>query len=237
MLVPVHVMRLFRVNHPAGKLFTQWITGRAARWWRGSAATGCRPDPMRIASLNVGAARAPEIDGRSVASGIVKRAVEGEVAVKPLGLAGDEQADLSVHGGLAKAVYAYPAEHYPFWQTVRAQARAAGWGEPLPPGFPAKTSPSKACWRRDVCVGDVLRFARLRAGGERAALPCFKFNAVMGFAQASKLMFANGWCGFYLSVRAPGTLRAGELFEVIHGPREVGIVELFRSRAALRKQG
>ena len=46
----------------------------------------------------------------------------GALAVGPLGLAGDEQADLSVHGGPGKAVYAYPSEHYPFWQTVRAQA-------------------------------------------------------------------------------------------------------------------
>ena len=52
----------------------------------------------------------------------------------PLGLAGDEQADLSVHGGLSKAVYAYPKAHYAFWQTVRAQARVSLWDEPLPPG-------------------------------------------------------------------------------------------------------
>ncbi len=192
---------------------------------------------MRIASLNIGAARALEIDGRSVASGIVKRAVDGDVAVKPLGLAGDEQADLSVHGGLAKAVYAYPAEHYPFWQTVRAQARAAGWGEPLPAGAMGENLTLEGLLEKDVCVGDVLRFPGCELAVSEPRFPCFKFNAVMGFAQASKLMFANGWCGFYLSVKTPGTLRAGELFEVIHGPREVGIVELFRSRAALRKQG
>jgi MOSC domain-containing protein YiiM len=62
--------------------------------------------------------------------------------------------------------------------------------------------------------------------------PCFKFNAVMGFNQASKLMVANAWCGFYLAVRVAGTLRAGESFELIPGPREVGITELFRSRVS-----
>jgi MOSC domain-containing protein YiiM len=54
----------------------------------------------------------------------------------------------------------------------------------------------------------------------------------MGFKQASKMMVASGWCGFYLAVRTPGTLSAGEAFELIHGPREVGIAELFRSRRA-----
>jgi MOSC domain-containing protein YiiM len=52
----------------------------------------------------------------------------------------------------------------------------------------------------------------------------------MGFKQAAALMSANGWCGFYLAVREPGTLQAGEPFELIAGPREVGIPELFRSR-------
>ena len=190
---------------------------------------------MHIASLNVGAARALEIDGRSVASGIVKRAVEGEVAVKPLGLAGDEQADLSVHGGLAKAVYAYPAEHYPFWQTVRAQARAAGWGEPLPPGFLGENLTLEGLLEKDVCVGDVLRFAGCELAVSEPRFPCFKFNAVMGFNQAVKLMIENGWCGFYLAVRRPGLLRAGERFTLVPGPREVGIAELFRSRARRAK--
>jgi MOSC domain-containing protein YiiM len=54
----------------------------------------------------------------------------------------------------------------------------------------------------------------------------------MGFNQASKLMVANAWCGFYMAVRVPGTLRAGESFELIPGPREVGITELFRARVS-----
>jgi len=78
---------------------------------------------MRLASLNVSSARPLLIKDRSVMSGIGKRPIDGPLRVAPLGLEGDEQADLSVHGGLSKAVYAYPAEHYPFWQTVRAQAR------------------------------------------------------------------------------------------------------------------
>ena len=193
--------------------------------------------PRHIASLNVAMAQAVEIKGRKVMTAIGKRPVDGPRAVRALGLEGDEQADLSVHGGLAKAVYAYPAEHYPFWQTVRAQARAAGWGEPLPAGALGENLTLEGLLEKDVCIGDVLRFPGCELAVSEPRFPCFKFNAVMGFAQASKLMFANGWCGFYLSVRTPGTLRAGQLFEVIHGPREVGIVELFRSRAALRKQG
>ena len=191
---------------------------------------------MRLLSLNVAPARAVQIKGRSVMTGIGKRAVEGPVRVAALGLEGDEQADLSVHGGLSKAVYAYPSEHYPFWQTVRAQARVSLWDEPLPPGMMGENLTLEGLLEKDVCVGDVLRFPGCELAVSEPRFPCFKFNAAMGFEQASKLMFANGWCGFYLSVRVAGTLRAGEAFEVIPGPREVGIVELFRSRSSSLKR-
>ncbi len=191
---------------------------------------------MRLASLNVSAARPLRIGTRTVMSGIGKQPVEGVVRVAPLGLEGDEQADPSVHGGLSKAVYAYPLEHYPFWQTVRAQARVSLWDEPLPPGLLGENLSLEGLLEKDICVGDVLRFPDCELAVSEPRFPCFKFNAVMGFEQAARLMFDSGWCGFYLSVKTPGTLRAGEAFEFIHGPREVGIVELFRSRAASLKR-
>jgi MOSC domain-containing protein YiiM len=191
---------------------------------------------MRLLSVNVSLARAVQIKGRNVMSGIGKRAVEGPVRVEALGLDGDEQADPSVHGGLAKAVYAYPSEHYPFWQTVRAQARVSLWDEPLPPGMMGENLTLEGLLEKDVCIGDVLRFPDCELAVSEPRFPCFKFNAAMGFDQASKLMFANAWCGFYLAVRVAGTLRAGDSFEVIAGPREVGIVELFRSRSSSLKR-
>ncbi len=191
---------------------------------------------MRIASLNVAAARPLLIKGRSVMTGIGKRPVEGAVALGPMGLAGDEQADLSVHGGLAKAVYAYPSEHYPFWQTVRAQARVSLWDETLPPGTLGENLTLEGLLEKDVCVGDVLRFPGCELAVSEPRFPCFKFNAAMGFDHAARLMSDSGWCGFYLSVKTPGTLRAGEAFELRHGPREVGIVELFRARVAAQRR-
>ena len=177
-----------------------------------------------LLSLNVSLAREVEIAGRRVMTGIGKRPVPHAVAAKPLGLDGDEQADLSVHGGLSKAVYAYPVEHYPFWQTVRAQAKVSAWDEPLPPGSIGENLTIRGLLDDQVWVGDVLRFPDCELAVSEPRFPCFKFN------QATKLMGQNGWCGFYLAVRAPGTLQAGQDFELIPGPREVGIRELFLSR-------
>ena len=185
-----------------------------------------------VLSVNVSLATPLVIDGRPVLTAIGKRAVPGPVAVKPLGLVGDEQADLTVHGGLSKAVYAYPAEHYPFWQTVRAQAGVAAWGEPLPPGALGENLTISGLLENEAWVGDVLRFADCELAVSEPRFPCFKFNAAMGFKQAAKMMATNAWCGFYLAVRSPGPVRAGEPFELVPGPREVGITELFRARVA-----
>ena len=84
---------------------------------------------MYLQSVQVGTARKVLINGRSVTTAIHKTAVPGPVAVRPLGLEGDEQANLSVHGGLEKAIYAYPSEHYGFWLEQRKQAGLADMGD------------------------------------------------------------------------------------------------------------
>ena len=184
--------------------------------------------------LHVNTARAGVrvIDGRDVLTAIGKRPVNGPVGVQALGLASDEQADLTVHGGLSKAVYAYPSEHLPFWQTVRAQAGVAGWNDAVPPGLMGENLSIAGLLEVDAFIGDVLRFPHCELAVSEPRFPCFKFNAAMGFKHAAKLMAANAWCGFYLAVRTPGTLAAGDAFEVVPGPREVGITELFRARVA-----
>jgi MOSC domain-containing protein YiiM len=192
--------------------------------------------PHTLLSVNVSLAQEVEISGRKVMTAIGKRATPNAVAVKPMGLEGDEQADLSVHGGLSKAVYAYPSEHYPFWQTVRAQAKVALWDEALPPGSMGENLTLAGLLESQVWIGDVLRFPHCELAVSEPRFPCFKFNAAMGFNQAAKLMAANGWCGYYLAVRVAGTLQAGETFQLIPGPREVGIQELFRSRLAAQKR-
>ena len=185
---------------------------------------------MQLISVNTSPVQTLQIEGQPVASGILKRARSGAVAVAALGLDGDEQADPSVHGGLAKAVYAYPVEHYAFWQTVRAQAGAAPWGEVLPHGFMGENLSLQGLLESELYIGDLLRFADCELAVSEPRYPCSKFNAVMGFKQAAKLMMSSGWCGFNLAVRTPGSLRAGESFELVPGPREVGVAELFRAK-------
>jgi MOSC domain-containing protein YiiM len=190
---------------------------------------------MKVTSVNVGRARKVAVGARRVSSAIGKCPVDGRVEVGLLGLAGDEQADLSVHGGLAKAVYAYPSEHFDFWRTVRAQAGAALWDSPVEPGLMGENLTLQGLVEERVWIGDVLRFAHCTLAVSEPRYPCFKFNAAIGFAQAAKMMVQSAWCGFYLGVIEPGSIAAGDAFTLEPGPREVRIDELFRATTSSRR--
>ncbi len=185
---------------------------------------------MKVLQVCTGQARATQISGRRVMTAICKTPVAGPVAVGPLGLAGDEQADLTVHGGLSKAVYAYPSEHLPFWQTVRAQARVGGWEEAVPAGLMGENLLLQGILEKQLWVGDRLVLPQCTLVVSEPRLPCFKFGAAMGFAQAVKLMAQSGFCGSYLAVLHDGFVQAGDPIELQPGPREVSVPELFRAR-------
>jgi MOSC domain-containing protein YiiM len=183
-----------------------------------------------LLSLQTAPARRVQINGRSILTAIHKLPVAGAVQVAPLGLDGDEQADLSVHGGLDKAVYAYPSEHYPFWREARTQAGLTGIDEALPFGSVGENLTLQGVLETDVWVGDVLKFAHCELRVTQPREPCYKFNAAMGFNGAVKAMAQMGCCGFYLAVDQPGRLSAGELFELIPGPRRLRITESFKAK-------
>lgn len=183
-----------------------------------------------ILSIQTAQARCVQISGRAILTAIHKLPVAGAVSSMPMGLAGDEQADLSVHGGLDKAVYAYPSEHYPFWREARAQAGVSGIDEALPFGSVGENLTLQGVLETDVWVGDVLKFSGCELRVTQPREPCYKFNAAMGYNGAAKAMAQNGCCGFYLAVDQPGPLSAGEPFALLPGPRRLRITESFNAK-------
>ena len=186
----------------------------------------------QLLSVQLGTARRIKIGERSILSAYGKQPVAGAVPVRPLGLRGDEQADLSIHGGLEKAVYAYPSEHYAFWQDARRQAGLGEIDDSLPPGSLGENLTLEGLLETGVWAGDGLKFPGCELRVTLPREPCHKLNAAMGFAHASKLMAHSGFCGFYLAVQTPGVLQAGDSFEVIPGRRGVGIPALFAAKLA-----
>lgn len=185
-----------------------------------------------VRQVNTGSARRLKVGERSVLSAIGKAPAAGAVAVGRLGLAGDEQADLNVHGGLDKAVYAYPAAHYAFWQAERRKRSVSLFDEALPPGFLGENLTVDGPLEDEVFIGDELHFPDcvLRVTAPRE--PCFKFNAVMGFAQAGRTMALAGCCGYYLAVDRPGSIAAGQQATLVPGRRSLSIAQAFAAKFA-----
>ena len=153
-----------------------------------------------------------------------------------MGLLGDEQADLSVHGGLDKAVYAYPLEHYAFWRAARREFRASIFDEDLPRGFMGENLTISGLLESDVFVGDELIFPNCRLRVEAPREPCFKFATVMGFTHAGKLMVQEARCGFYLSVVETGSFQAGDSFTLTTGARRLSIADAIRGKMAKHRR-
>jgi len=186
---------------------------------------------MQVIRVSTGVAREALINGRKLLTATGKQPVQGPVGVGVLGLAGDGQADPTVHGGISKAIYAYPSEHLPFWKTVRSQAQVSLWEEEVPPGVLGENLLLDGLLEADMYIGDRLILPGCVLAISEPRYPCFKFNAAMGFKQATKMMVQSGYSGCYLAVVEGGTVQAGDAFTVQAGPRDVSIRELFRSRA------
>lgn len=184
-------------------------------------------DPPRVLGVQVGAAKRLQVGDQSVMSGIRKQPVHGPVEVRPLGLAGDEQADPTVHGGLAKAVYAYPIEHYAYWRLHRESLGLRG---DLPHGSLGENLTVSGVLEESLYVGDELLFPDCTLRVTQPRGPCYKLNAFMNDPTAVRTMAQSGLCGFYLSVEAPGSVTAGQGFEVKPGPRTTPLMDLFKAK-------
>ena len=155
-----------------------------------------------IISVQVG--RAEPLGPRKVPSAFVKRPIAGRVMVKPLGLVGDQQADLRVHGGPDKAVYCYPIEHYAKWLAERPSAESL-----LVPGGFGENLTTLGFDEDGVCIGDILRIGSVTAQVTQPRQPCFKLGLRFANTQMLRAMTRSGCSGWYLRVLEPGLVEAG----------------------------
>jgi MOSC domain-containing protein YiiM len=185
----------------------------------------------QLLAIQTGQVRPLMVGGRKLVSAIGKTTVSGPIEVGVLGLAGDEQADLSVHGGLSKALYALPSEHLPWWQAQRQAQGATMFEEPLAPGYLGENLSLQGLLEQDLFIGDRLDFGNVVFRVTQPREPCGKFNAVMGYAGAAKDMVQSGRCGFYLAVEQTGRLQADASFQIIPGQRSVSVTEALQHKA------
>jgi MOSC domain-containing protein YiiM len=177
---------------------------------------------MKIISLNVARPRLAIYNGSSVSTGIFKEPVTGPVALRTLNLDGDRQADLAVHGGPYKAVYAYPAEHYEFWRRELP-------GTDLPWGMFGENFTTEGLFENELHIGDRLQIGSARIMVRQPRIPCYKLALKFRRNDILARFLRSGRSGFYFSVEQEGTVAAGDSFEFAgREPHAISIAEMNR---------
>jgi len=167
---------------------------------------------MKLVSLNVGLPRIVEWNGGPVATGIFKEPVQRPVMLRTLNLEGDRQADLSVHGGVSKAVYAYPSEHYAFWKKELPDTE-------LPYGIFGENFTTEGLSEARVNVGDRFRIGAAELMVTEPRLPCYKLGIKFGRSDIIKRFLQSRRTGFYFAVLKEGEVKAGDQIELISRDR------------------
>ena len=164
---------------------------------------------MRLVSVNVGLPREVTQGEEVVRTGIFKEPIEGRVILRRLNLDGDAQADLTVHGGPDKAVYAYPVENYDYWREQLP-------GRELPLGIFGENLTTAGLREDAVHIGDELRIGTARLVITQPRLPCFKLGIRFGDPSMVGQFLASNRPGFYLAVLEEGELGPGDAVERLH---------------------
>jgi MOSC domain-containing protein YiiM len=161
---------------------------------------------MRVVSLNVGLPREIEWRGQMVRTSIFKAPVDRRLRVTALDFEGDEQSDLSVHGGVDKAVYAYPSEHYAYWRGELPDVE-------LPWGFFGENLTTEGLFEESVRIGDRFRVGSAEFIVTQPRMPCFKLSIRAGRPDILKRFLRSGRTGFYFAVLLEGEVAAGDRIE------------------------
>ncbi|MCP4765691.1 MAG: MOSC domain-containing protein [Gammaproteobacteria bacterium] len=162
---------------------------------------------MRIQSLNVATPGLIEYKGESVITGINKLPTNDALVVRRHNIDGDAQADLSVHGGVDKAVYAFPSEHYSFFQAELQQ-------DAYPRGQFGENLTTVGLLEANVRIGDRYRVGEVLFEVSQPRSPCYKFAIKMGTAEALAVMINSARTGIYLRVLSEGMIQAGDPLEL-----------------------
>lgn len=183
----------------------------------------------KILSVNVSYPKEVDFEGQKVTTGIFKEPIEGRIKLRTLNLDGDKQADLTVHGGPDKAVYAYPVEHYEFWHKLYPNME-------MPNGMFGENFTIEGLMENDVNVGDVFEIGSAKVIATQPRMPCYKLGVKFGRMDVLKKFLVSGRSGIYFKVLEEGEVGAGDSIIQIHKDTNcVGISDIVRLYASDRK--
>jgi MOSC domain-containing protein YiiM len=176
---------------------------------------------LKVVSLNVGLPREVEWDGQTIVTSIFKEPVDRRLRVTTLNFEGDEQSDLTVHGGVDKAVYAYPSEHYDEWRRELPEVE-------FPPAVFGENLTIEGLLE-DVRIGDRFRIGTAEFVVTQPRLPCYKLGIRFGRMDMLKRMLRNGRSGFYFAVTQEGEVGPGDAIEPLErSEKDLTVADIVR---------
>ena len=175
---------------------------------------------MKLISLHVGRPREIEWDSQIISTGIYKDSVAGPVMLRTLNLDGDKQADLTVHGGVTKAAYLYPYEHYAFWKAELPD-------QELPMGMFGENFTTEGLLEHETSVGDQFQIGKAKVMVTEPRMPCYKLGIKFGRRDILKRFLKSQRTGFYFSVLEEGYIEAGDTITPLYkDPNGLKITEV-----------
>jgi len=179
-------------------------------------------DDMKLVSVQVGRPRTVWWHGKAVSTGIYKEPVAGRIMLHRFNLDGDQQADLTVHGGQDKAVYAYPSEHYPVWQAEFRNIE-------LPYGMFGENFTTEGLDEESVHIGDQFRIGEAVVEVTQPRMPCYKLGIRFSRPDMPRRFHASSRGGFYLAVLREGEVGAGDLWKrIARNDQQVSVIQRYR---------
>jgi MOSC domain-containing protein YiiM len=183
----------------------------------------------KLISINVSLPKEVDFEGQKVITGIFKEPIEGRIILRRLNLDGDKQADLTVHGGPDKAVYAYPIEHYEFWRKVYPDIK-------MPNGMFGENFTTEGLMEAEVNVGDIFRIGSAKVIATQPRMPCYKLGVKFGRMDVLKKFLASGRSGIYFKVLEEGEVGTGDpITQIKKDINRVGISDIVRLYASDRE--
>jgi MOSC domain-containing protein YiiM len=185
----------------------------------------------KVISLNVGLPLTVNFRGQAVTTGIFKEPVMGRIKLRRLNLDGDKQADLTVHGGPDKAVYAYPSEHYNYWKKRLSNTK-------LPWGMFGENFTTEGLLEEQVNIGDVFRVGSSELVATQPRMPCYKLGVKFGRMDIVRQFMESKLTGIYFRVLKEGEVGTGDAIELISRDKNnvtvKDIVQLVTGKADIR---
>jgi MOSC domain-containing protein YiiM len=158
---------------------------------------------MKVLSINVGLPRKVLYNGQIINTAIFKDPVKGPIMLRKLNLDGDRQADLTVHGGIDKAVYSYPVEHYDYWRKQFPDMDLT-WG------MFGENFTTEGLLEDAVNVGDQFEIGSAKIVATQPRMPCYKLGVRFGRMDVIRRFMTSGRPGIYFKILKEGEVKTGD---------------------------